>query len=94
LTYNFYTAFGNGLSGRSKKKRFTRVGGKRRYPVFKVKNLEMYMGNSPLALSKTYIHKTPYLPWKNLYGMLGQDIINAHERVIISFDKNYLKMDL
>lgn len=94
LTHNFYNAYGNGLSGRSLKKLFTRIGGKGRYSVVKVKNIELYLGNSPLTFSKKYIHKTPYLPWKNLYGMLGQDIINVHKKVVISFDANYLKMEL
>jgi len=69
------------------------AGGSKKYKVYKPDTLNFELSDKKITFKQAEIDIENYhVDGKEIFGNIGQDILKRHQKVIISFDRNYLEL--
>ncbi len=97
FTKSFYEAYQSNLqkNGRIIGSKTSGAGGQEvNKQVLEIQNQEMYLDKTKIKFSSMLVNKFDYgIYGKVNFGNIGQDVLSQFDKITISFDNNYLKLE-
>ena len=97
FTKSFYEAYQSNLeiNGRIINSKTSGAGGQEVHKqVLEIQNQEMYLEKTKIKFSSMLVNKLDYGIYGRVnFGNIGQDVLKQFNKITVSFDKNYLKLD-